>query len=395
MIGKELILKLFQAAYIQRWNDKLRPIDFIESDKHGHKMVIAYFLAKCQERKESIHWTGIIEGGIFELLQKIILTDLKSPVFYKIKSDEKKYRELNEFVYSEIHPFLKVLGQNFCERFRTYFLTGEDTLEKRILSVSSTVASQWEFDIIERADPHGFETEEIKNNLLKKIDQYADLECVAELHRPASRSFINLCGQLRFQTRWAYLHRIPKTSVQTHCLFVAILSYLFSLHIGASEKRRYNNFFAGLFHDFPEVLTRDIVTPIKRSIEGLRDFLIEYEKEQMEKIVYPILPKDFHDEMHFFTELETFNHVRVDGEEKHVSIEEIDEKYNEDIFNPCDGELVKTVDDLSAFVEAYAATKNGCMRDEFIRAQDAFRATCEMKKNLGSIDLVEIVKSFS
>jgi putative hydrolase of HD superfamily len=77
------------------------------------------------------------------------------------------------------------------------------------------------------------------------------------------RNFIDLCGQLRFQLRWSYLHRIPKTSVLGHMLIVAVLSYLFSLEIGACRKRCYNNYFTGLFHDLPEVLTRDIVHPVK------------------------------------------------------------------------------------------------------------------------------------
>ena len=41
MIRKSLLLKIFDAAYMQRWNDKIRPIELIELDKQAHKMVIA------------------------------------------------------------------------------------------------------------------------------------------------------------------------------------------------------------------------------------------------------------------------------------------------------------------------------------------------------------------
>ncbi|KAA0242417.1 MAG: HD domain-containing protein [Candidatus Brocadia sp. AMX2] len=61
--------------------------------------------------------------------------------------------------------------------------------------------------------------------------------------------------------KWSRLHRIPRTSVLGHSLFVAILSYLFSLEIKACARRCVNNYFTGLFHDLPEVLTRDIISP--------------------------------------------------------------------------------------------------------------------------------------
>ena len=35
MIRKALLLKLFDAAYMQRWNDKIRPVELIELDKSG------------------------------------------------------------------------------------------------------------------------------------------------------------------------------------------------------------------------------------------------------------------------------------------------------------------------------------------------------------------------
>ena len=46
-----------------------------------------------------------------------------------------------------------------------------------------------------------------------------------------------------------------------------------------------NDFLCGLFHDLPEVLTRDIISPIKRSIQGLDDLIKDIEKRQVaEKI---------------------------------------------------------------------------------------------------------------
>ncbi len=395
MIRKGLILKLFDGFYMQRWNDKLRPMEFIEFDKQSHKMFIAYFLGKFEEDKKDFNWIEIIEGGIFELLQRIVITDIKPPVFYKIKSDTEQYRKLNDFVFNELKTFLSPLGNEFCNRFRNYFRSTDDTLNKRILSAAHLYASKWEFDIIERLNPEGFEMKEIKDDFRRKIEQYNDLTGMQQLAIHSSyKSFIDLYGNLRFQARWAHLHRIPRTSVLGHSLFVAILAYLFSLEINACPRRCFNNYFTGLFHDLPEVLTRDIISPVKRAIEGLNDLIKEYEREQMEKIVYPLLPREFVDEVRMFTENEFTDSVVINGERFEKSVDEINQKYNKDKYNPRDGSLVKAADELSAFIEARVALENGCVSPEFKRAEQSIRARYESISNIGGINFGAIYADF-
>jgi len=86
MISKGIIDRLFDAASIQRWNDHVRPVKFTELDKQAHKMIIAYVLARSEESDKGvkIHWKELIEGGIFELLQRVVLTDIKPPVFHRM-----------------------------------------------------------------------------------------------------------------------------------------------------------------------------------------------------------------------------------------------------------------------------------------------------------------------
>lgn len=394
MIRKALLLKIFDAAYMQRWNDKVRPVEMIELDKQAHKMIIAYFLGKFEENTKRFNWIEIIEGGIFELLQRLVITDLKPPIFYKIKQDTKKYRQLNEWAYNEIKPLISPLGKDFCKRFQDYFLNTEDTLNKRILSAAHFYATKWEFNIIERTNPEGYEIPAIKQSLAEKQDKYSDLKGMAQLKEHVRyRNFIDLCGQLRFQSRWAKLHRIPKTSVIGHSLYVAILSYLFSLDINACERRCANNYFTGLFHDLPEVLTRDIISPVKRSIDGLSELIKQYEKEQMKKEVYDLIPKDWHSEIRMFTENEFDSIVTIDKKTKKMSSRDISDKYNKNKFNPRDGELVKAADSLSAFIEASAAIRNGSPNQEFQEAKLSFRNSYG-KANIAGINFGEIYADF-
>ena len=290
MIGKPFLLKIYEAASMQRWNDQIRPVELTELDKQAHKMIIAYVLGKCEQESanKNLDWIEIIEGGIFEFLQRIILTDLKPPLFHKIKEDKEKYRQLNKWVYREINPVISPLGRDFCERFKEYLSDPERSLNRRIISAAHFYATKWEFDIIERANPDGYLIEEIRNDLQLKQGKYHDLESMQRLLSSVPlKDFVNICSQLRFQIRWSHIiHRVPKTSVLGHMLIVAIFSYLFSLEMKADKKKCVNNYFTGLFHDLPEVLTRDIINPVKRSVEGLKELISDYEREEMERKIY-------------------------------------------------------------------------------------------------------------
>ena len=72
MIRKPFLLKIFEAADMQRWNDKIRPVDLRELDKQAHKMIITYLLGKFEDEtnSENFNWIEIIEGGIFEFCSR-------------------------------------------------------------------------------------------------------------------------------------------------------------------------------------------------------------------------------------------------------------------------------------------------------------------------------------
>jgi putative hydrolases of HD superfamily len=394
MLRKALLLKLFSAATMQRWNDKIRPVDLIELDKQAHKMILAYFIGKWEEERSPVDWIGLIEGGLFEFLQRVVLTDLKPPIFYKIKSDPVRYARLNDWVFEQLRPILSPLGLPFQERFRSYFEETEGSLHRRVLNAAHISATKWEFEILYRMNPLGFEMESIHGRLSTVQAEFSDLKGVAMIREDAaSRHFVDLCGQLRFQIRWANVHRTPRTSVLGHSLFVATLSYLLSLQVGACRKRAVNNFLTGLFHDLPEVLTRDIISPVKRSIEGLDALIKEYEKDMMEQEFYGLLPPDWHADLRLFSEDEFEGVVMMHGKRVTCTSEEISARFNEDRYAPRDGEFVKAADRLAAFIEAYLAIRDGSGSPELHEALWSIRRD-ESQRSIGGIDLGGIYADF-
>ncbi len=364
-IRKGFILKLFSGADIQRWNDKIRPAELTELDKQAHKMIIAYVLGKLgkyEEDNSDFKWIDIIEGSIFEYLQRIEITDIKPTIFRKIKRENEQYEKLKKWVYRRLDPVITPLDGDFKNRYRTYFSNNEQSISRKIINAAHIYATNWEFDLIEPLNPkeRDIEIPDIRGNILDEQRKYENLEGIQKLKdNPNLKTFINLCGQLRFQLRWSHVRRLTHTSVLGHMLIVAILAYLFSIQIGACSKRRINNYFTGLFHDLPEALTRDIISPVKGAVEGISEIIKDYEREQMQSKIYSILPTEWHPEMKMYAEEEFADFATINGNQSRVTSKMIKEKYNDDVFNPRDGTLIKACDDLAAFTEAYIAICNG------------------------------------
>ena len=361
---EKLIERFFEAASMQRWNDHIRPVELTELDKQAHKMVIAYVIAKIEEDKKGkghVDWLNLIESFIFEFLYRLVLTDIKPPVFHRMMAERRQ--ELNNHVLNELKEDFDYLNdERFKHKFENYFMRDENTLERKILRAAHYLATNWEFKIIYHSAPFIYGIEKTKENIENQIEDHYDLIGVQKiLLGKKSYGFVDLCGQLRFQKRWAHSPRVPETSVLGHMLIVAITAYLCTIKMETDpcERRVYNNFFAGLFHDLPEVSTRDIISPIK-SAAGLEDIIKDYENERMKEEVLPLLPKTWHGEMKYFTEDEFENKIKKEGmPQKGIKFKEMSKKYNKNEYSPLDGELIKACDKLAAFIETNLSIEYG------------------------------------
>jgi putative hydrolase of HD superfamily len=396
MVAKELLIALFQTAEMRRWNDKLCPVPLTELDKQAHKMTIAYVLGKFAEQTRGFNWLEIIEGGLFEYFERLTLTDIKPQVFERIKANEETFTELKKEVYSRFQPLIADF-EGLDKRFETYLFEPQDSINRRVLDAAHFYATLWEFDIIKQENANDFEIDEIERGLQRRQEALSDVEGLQKLALfPTYRSFVDLCGRLRFQVRWGQLYRVPRTSVLGHMLIVAILSYLFSLTIDACPKRRVNNYLAGLFHDLPEALTKDVISPVKKAATGVDRFLKELEREEMQRRIYgpKLIPPAWQPEMRMFTEDEFVSKVTVDGQLQSTTSEAITASYNYDQYNPVDGELVKAEDDLAAFMEAYLALKNGITNPQLEAAVQEKRFFYR-QKSVAGIDLGRVYEDFA
>ena len=371
MINPQIIDHIFSAASIQRWNDYPRMVDLVELDKQAHKFIIAYFIAKLED---DINYTHLIEAGIFEFLRRVVVTDIRPDVFRKAL--KKKGKELNSWVFTKLADSLSEINNGtFLKKFEEY-LKDESMYKKErfILKAASYFSTKWEFDIVYQTSQFLNDIDDVKKEIDEEIEDYYELIGVRKIALGKKLAkVVDLSGRLRFQKRWAQTPRIPETSVLGHMLTVAIFGYFYSLEVNACNKRLENNFFTALFHDLPEALTRDIISPVKYSVDELSDLIAEYEVSKIEDDILPNVPAGIQKEFSYLLGLsdgkkdEFENKIIKDG--IITSLTEDIAPYNDNKYSPIDGFALKQCDKLSAFVEASLSISHGIKSKELVNGK--------------------------
>lgn len=366
---KKFILKIFEAFSIERWNDLVRPFEIIEMDKHAEKCVVAYIIAKYEESLGAkIDWEWLIYASLFDLLRKIQLCDIKAPVQTLIKNEyPQEYKKLNEWVYER---YVKLIDdQELLEKFRQYLdnlsqYKGENSdiaLTVKIFRAAHKYSTLRELEMLTPVN-ESQRLEGIRKELNADLQGYLDLRGLQLLiTRQKPFDFLMRIEQLRFQTRWNQTPRVPKTSVLGHCFFVAVITLLLGRECGTElcGRRVYNNFFSGLFHDLPESVTRDIISPVKNATDGLPEIVKHIEDQIVQKELVPLMEPFYRDEILYWTSDEFSNRAIFDNCVLSISFNELNSKFNEDRYSPVDGKLVRAADHLSALLEAHLSIQHG------------------------------------
>ena len=325
-----MILKMFEAFSIERWNDLIRPFDLIEMDKAAEKMVLAYIIGKFEENAgKKVNWQWMINASLFDLLKKIALCDIKAPVQDLIKSEyPSEYLRLNEWVLNQYRPFM---DDDFFAKFTIYIgqkassipIPEGDVLTSRIYAAAHKYSTMRELQMIFPVN-ESVRLGKIERELNETLSAFMDLRGLQLLmtkQRPFE--FLLKIEQLRFQRRWNQTPRVPHTSVLGHCYFVAVITMLLQNASGEKmcARRAYNNFFSALFHDLPEAVTRDIISPVKQATDALPEIVKRIEEEIVAKELVPLMENFYAPELLYFTNDEFENRILHEGSARSVTFE--------------------------------------------------------------------------
>ena len=403
MLTQKFALKIFEGFSIQRWTDLIRPFDIVEMDKAGEKMVLAYIIGKCEEQKGVfVDWIWVIYASLFDILKKIALCDIKAPIQQILKKDyASEYLRLNEWILNQYKPLIddSALFSQFTiyegQRAGTFDIPEKSRAAERILSAANKFATMRELQMLSVVnEPERLE--KINKELLADLQGYLDLTGLQLLMtRQKSYDFIMKIEQLRFQTRWNQTPRVPKTSVLGHCFFVAVITLLLCRQSGQKmcEKRLINNYFSALFHDLPEAVTRDIISPVKQATDELPSIVKRIEDEIVNKELVPLMEPYFSDELMYFTSDEFSNRIKdKKGNAEVVFWEDLNGKYNQDDFSPVDGRTVRIADHLSALLEADSSIKHGITSSHLEYGRNSMISHYKPGETINGIDVGKLFR---
>lgn len=397
MISKKFILKIFEGFSIQRWTDLVRPFDIVEMDKAAEKMVLAYIIGKYEENKGvKIDWEWIIYSSLFDLLKKIALCDIKAPVLQMLeKKYPDEYSKLNDWVLSQ---YKSLLDENLFKDFENYFdqrknphkIPEESKSAYRVLKAANKFATMRELQMLSVVN-EPYRIERINTEIQASLQPFLDLTGLQLLftHQRAY-DFLMSVERLRFQIRWNQTPRVPKTSVLGHCFFVAIITLLLCREnpVPMCKKRIINNYFSALFHDLPEAVTRDIISPVKQATDELPNIVKKIEDEIVDKELVPLMESFYAPEMIYYTSDEFSNRIQDENKKtKIVSWEDLNKAYNKDCFNPVDGKTVRIADHLSALIEADRSVEHGITSNHLVSGINGMLSTYDEDSKINGIDV--------
>lgn len=300
-LNARMLYYLFDSANMHRWNDHLRTLDLTELDKQAHKAAIAWVLGRYEEDAGNpVDWPTVISHTLYSFIQRVALTDLKPQVFHRIVAE--KTPEVNAYVLQEFDRNVPAAGPVFRQQLADYLAAPKAAREDAVIRAAHYLATRWEFNTIYDANRSVYGIEDTRREIDAQLDQHKDLVGVRKLMEDKrSFDFVDVVGQLRFQQRWARTPRIPKTTVLGHSLLVADMVYLNDLDRGIGGRQLYDDFYTALFHDLPEVLTKDVITPVKTSVSGLPLLLEGVEHDMMEDRIMPLVPPGWRDDLRYMS----------------------------------------------------------------------------------------------
>ncbi len=414
MFNWQFASKLFEGFSILRWTDFIKPVDFVEIEKHALKSALTYIIGKEYEAESGrkLDWRLIVGDNVFGLLQKLATSDIKSPLHAQIKSNERV--ELNNFIldaYFDADGKFKYYPQSEAgeiisrKELADYLergINGNSSAEERISYFCHKYVTYREFSLIGKygADAsdypsvegyvrrgisadvvlNGLDCESGDYEILKKIfSQFSpDITCgsdkpsanaggeggsVAEIaanahatdgeRRSALYSLYTYVEKLKPQTRWAQTCRMPMTSVLGHCMYVAALAYFTCRELAVDDECLTDTFYAALFHDLPESLTRDIISPVKNKVINLDRILNHLEFELVnDNIIAKLDNKSWKDD---FCAV-----LGMDYKEERIDEFSVRRAGNGYIL----GDLVRYMDKIAAFIEAKMSKNFGVSSSE-------------------------------
>ena len=265
-------------------------------DNVGATLHTALFIAYLEEEET---WKKI---DILYLMKKILFTSFADLILSDINSGTKGYiKKLDNQIFDELYEkaysyFLdSEAPQVLKDDFNDILHEKNKKLEDQIFLAAKKYVGYFECKTNEKVFSEMYEVPliELEKSLNKLSGELWWLQKI--LDTPNYEKYLAHIYRLSFSMRWNQYQRTAPISVMSHKVVVVYLSYIIAT-VG-NEYKEDNDLkemmLRAIYHDVPEVITWDIITPTKKAVPGFEDLLEEVEKTMMDDYLFWYIPDEY------------------------------------------------------------------------------------------------------
>lgn len=293
------IAALKSMLTIQRWNLQPKIETWVEAENAVAVAHLAYCIAKEKEDEISDKQINhLLFRILLKSLNKHYTTDISHFVTDELKGDHELIWE--KVVNKYAGKIAKLLPRDISTLLGKY-LVYEGDYGSRPENDEDADADEYGFPYITKEQRFRFEKiilfcqnrlaiQEIEASAKVYPEYYKEIEKKCNAIRSEcpeyneiveeNKEYFRTITRLKYIRRWNTTNRFIPSSVLGHTYVVAILSIVLSLYEGKNEPFIREALLRAMFHDVPESMTGDIITPVKEELKIYKkDLVSEIEKK--------------------------------------------------------------------------------------------------------------------
>lgn len=299
MVWTLLNLMLSRGLTMKRWNNFPRVEDVSMMDNIGFVLHVALFLSHLEEEKwAKIDKLFLIKKIIFSSLNRLVLSDINSGTRDYITSlDSEIFAQLEEKALWKI--FELEWSEELKKDIQVTLNENTKSLENKIILAAKKYAGY-----IECSMNHRVYTEVYENILIEmqsELNEQAwELGSLKELlNNGGYKKYLLHIRGLSQSMRWNQDKRDFPISVMAHLVYVTFISYIIWTleNITGSNLDVEELLLRSIYHDIPEAITWDFITPTKRAIPGFVEILEKVELQMMDDYLFCYVSENYKQEM--------------------------------------------------------------------------------------------------
>ena len=282
----DLIYLMIKMFSMRRWNNKPTVEQNSEASNSGFVLHIAHLLGMLEQLNgENVNFSKLLIRGILKDMPKCILSDISLETKRTIQNLSPDL--WMEVYHGAVNDVIESVPPKWKGNFKNAIINSrDDSLEGRILDAADLYAAYVEAEVNSRLFAEYFS--DIRDSIGKKLENVKLHSLKVLLDSADMKKYLIYVRTLMHAIRWNQHSRTVPTTVAGHTLFVVFVAYLLVLEDG--RPNALNVMERALFHDVPEALTGDIISPTKRRVEGFENVIENVESKMVHEILLPLLP---------------------------------------------------------------------------------------------------------